>query len=251
MSIAAISSAISKVSKGISTATSGTLFNVKIPSNVGTKALGIDGAEITSLGDAVSAVKNAAQSVVQGLRMVGCIVGTLAHPMSIVNVLNQIGGMAATYAMQFASDIVDAIGQQLRQMVAQILGTAINVVRSILSLLTSIADLVEAIVEIYDKFRELGRNGRSFWLERQECEKMFGMIAACYFNKLIGNKLENFKQKALDKISEVGQDLNQHIAEQLADTNTIANFVQQESFMLNKATAQLRATSNTISNFEI
>lgn len=208
--------------------------------------MGVDGAEITSIGDAVSAIKTAAQSVVQGLRMAGCVVGTLANPSSFLNILNQIGGMLATYAMQFADDIMNAIGQQIRQMVAQIMGTALAVVRSILSLINSIADLVTAIINIFDNFHWAGWNSRSFWLERQQCEQMFGMIAACFFNKLIGNKLEKFKEKAISKINEVGQDINKHIANELADVNTMANFVERESFLMNKATAQLKAVSNVL-----
>lgn len=159
--------------------------------------------------------------------------------------------MAMTYATQFAEDIMSAIGQQIRQMIAQILGTALNVVKSILSLINSIVDLVAAIKDMIDSFRNLAIDFSKLWLERQECEMMFGMIAACFFNKLIGNKLEKFKQKTLNKITEVGQDLNQHVADSLADVNTIANYVERESFMLNKATAQLRATSGAISTFTL
>lgn len=249
MSLKSISASIRKAADTISG--SGTLFNVKVPENTLTSVVGLDGAQITSLGDAVNAVRTAAQNVVQGLRMAGCVVMAFTNASMALNVLNQIGGMAATYALQFAGDIMAAIGQQLMQLLAQILGTVLNVVRAVLSLINAIVSLLAAIKELIDSLLNMGITLKNFWLNQQQCEMMFGMIAACFFNKLLGNKLEKIKQRAIDKITQAGQAANVHLANTLADTNTIANYVEQESFMLNKATAQLRATSNTIDTFSL
>lgn len=243
MSLGAVTSIANKINGVTRDAVNGSLFNVKIPSNNVTQIMGLDGTNISSIGGAVDAVRKAAQTVVQGLRMAGCVVSTLANPKSALNVLNQIGGMLATYAIQFANDVVNAIGAQIKQLIAQSLGTAMGAVSAVFGLLTSIANLVDAIIDIFDNFKDLGFSKRKFWLDQEDCEAMFAMVAACYMNKLFGSKLEKFKQKTLDKITETGQDINQHLADELADVNTVSNYMQRESFMLNKATAQLRAAS--------
>lgn len=80
-------------------------------------------------------------------------------------------------------------------------------------------------------------------LQQENCKDMFASIAACFLNKYLGNYLDDFAEKTVSKIKEMGNQLNEEIYEGLQDVNTFSSFAKQESFLLKKAYIQIKGLS--------
>lgn len=168
-----------------------------------------------------------------------CIGQAITNPMMLLNVLDQIGGNLMATAVDMASKVVNCISGQITGMFNTIAGTVLNVLNSVLSFLNSIENLVDALLQVFNRLRQGGLTSFYKFMSQEDCEFMLAQMAMCMMNKLFGDKLTKLENKVTNAITEKGQKLNQALTNQLADTNSMANFVRHESFMVDKATAQL------------
>jgi len=69
---------------------------------------------------------------------------------------------------------------------------------------------------------------------------MYAAIAGCLLNKFLGPYIEEFTDKVVGKINEVGNNFNNALYEGLQDVNTFSSYANQESFLLKKASLQIK-----------
>jgi hypothetical protein len=77
-------------------------------------------------------------------------------------------------------------------------------------------------------------------IEKEACMDMYAAIAGCLLNKYLGPYLEEFTDKVVGKINEVGNNFNDALYDSLSDVNTFTSYANQESFLLKKASIQLK-----------
>lgn len=198
--------------------------------------------------DIATDVADVAGDLTQMAKMAYCIGQAITNPSMMLGILDQIGGMLFATAFDIADRILSAMKGQIDQMLSQITGTALNVIKTAFGFLNAVVDFGEAIANLIDTIANLSFGNLDFKVSQEECEFMFAAIAACMLNQLFGSKLKEFENEVIGKINEVGSDINGKITESLASTNATANFVQQQTFMMNKATAQINGINSIISN---
>ena len=69
---------------------------------------------------------------------------------------------------------------------------------------------------------------------------MYAAIAGCLLNKYLGTYLEDLTSKIVGKINEVGNNFNDALYDSLSDVNTFTSYTKQESFLLKKASIQIK-----------
>lgn len=241
MGLKEVNSKLSKIVKLTESAVTGHIGNVKIPKVIIGSSLGIEAEEVTTIEGLLSSVKQSAQNLIQITKQIACLKYLGTDPGHVAaSLLGGMAGSIANVASTLAMQIVTAFSTQISIAIDQILGTATGVITTIANLLVAIKNLAQAISAIPDKFRELGNFNVNWLMSREECEAMFANIAACYMMKFLNKtKLFDTVNKITNKINEYGSEMNEEIANELNDVNVMNNYIQKESFMLNKASIQM------------
>jgi hypothetical protein len=192
-------------------------------------------------------VADALGDVTQLAKMAYCIGQAFTNPGMVLGVLDNLAGNLLGVAMDMADRILASMQGQINQAIGQITGTAINAINAAFGFLNAVVDFAEATINLLESIAKLGSGNLEFKVSQEECEFMFAAMAGCMLNQLLGDKLRNFENKITDKITEVGSDINSKIADNLASTNAVSNYVSHQSFLMNKATAQINGINNLIS----
>lgn len=77
-------------------------------------------------------------------------------------------------------------------------------------------------------------------LNKNECIELYSSIAACLLNKFLGPFVDKFTEKVVGGINDVGEEFNNMLFEELQDVNTLSSYINQEAFLLEKASLQMR-----------
>lgn len=219
---------------------SGGLFNLKVPgTSIGNLLPITKETEVTSLGDLTNSLTDTIGNLNQIAHMVYCL-GQVANPDSMLRILDNITNSLMAVAFEMAERLASVIEGQILGMLGTVVGTALNLINSILDFLTQIVKLYENLLAIWDNIKNRAKGNWDDFMSQTECEYMFSYIASCLLNKLFGDKLAEFERKVTSKITEKGQSINKALANELADVNSLGNFVQHESFMMKKANEQLK-----------
>lgn len=192
-------------------------------------------------------IADALGDIAQITNMAYCIGKLITSPGMFLNVLDSIGGMLFSTAFDIADRILGAMQGQINQMLAQITGTAINAINAAFGFLNAVVDFAEAIINLIDSIAKLGTGNLEYKMSQEDCEFLFAAIAGCMLNQLFGNKLKEFENSIIGEINEVGQEMNSNLSDKLASTNAVSNYVQHQSFLMNKATTQINGINNIIS----
>lgn len=165
--------------------------------------------------------------------MTYCVGKAITNPGMLLNSLDMLGNNMLAAALDMAKRIVELGWGQIRQALGQISGLVQNLLSSVLRLLKALENLLNSIrLESYEDFY--------IWMSDEECEYMFASIAACMLNKFFGAKLQKLEQKISDKIIETGTSLNDALCEELADVNSMSAHIDRQTYMMEKATRQLK-----------
>lgn len=140
-------------------------------------------------------------------------------------------------------EIYDAISYQISNAVNQVVGSILAVVDALGSLVSSIVSLWEAIVDTVSSWADWSNLKLELELQQENCKDMFASIAACLLNKFLGSYLDEFTEKVVGKINEVGSDFNDKLYDELQDANAFASYAKQEAFLLKKASIQIKGLS--------
>lgn len=217
----------------------GGLFNLNIPGVSIKNVTLLESSESRTLGELATNLTKTIGDIAQLAHTAYCALEVINHPQMLLNVLDRIGGQLVAVAMDMASRILNVLEGQIDQFIGHLFGTAINVISSVLSFLNSLLNLAEALINIYNSLKNLANKSFDNFMTQEQCEFMMAQMAMCMLNRMFGDKLKKFEDKITGKIIETGSSINKKLVDELASTNDIANFMKQESFMIDKASNQL------------
>ena len=205
---------------------------------------------ISIVGTASSFATDAADAlgdITQLAKMAYCIGQAFTNPGMVLGVLDNLANNLMGVALDMADRILASMQGQINQAIGQITGTAINAINAAFGFLNAVVDFAETTINLLESIAKLGSGNLEFKVSQEECEFMFAAMAGCMLNQLLGDKLRNFENKITGKITEIGSDINGKIADELASTNAVSNYVSHQSFLMNKATTQINGINNLIS----
>lgn len=238
-----MSSALSALTRAITGKGKGFL-DIKLPSFGNDFSLGTS--NVASLGELATSITSSASNLIKATNMVYCAGQMLTNPGMLLNVLDMVGNNLLAAAVDMADRLFAVCKGQITQALSQITGSIQGLVDNALGFLGSIVDLCEAIDDLLDSLKNIGLNDYEMFMSKEDCEYMFASLAACMLNKMLGSKLQKLEQKIAGKITEVGQDLNSAIANELTDVNTMSSYLERERFMMEKATKQIKGVDSLL-----
>ena len=163
------------------------------------------------------------------------------------NMLNRWGGLmanaitgAAGVLMDMYKQIADAVAAQVGMAVSQIVGMITNIVNAFSNMISSIILLAKGIYEMFKNWSDWADWIWEVEIEAENCKDMLSAIGACYLNKFLGPYIEQFTDKIVGAINEAGNNLNELLFDQFQDVNMLASYVNQEAFLLQKASLQIK-----------
>lgn len=222
------------------------LFNLSIPSVTLDNIVSVEKDQVSSLSQLYSSVVDSVQNLNQLAHTAYCIGMVITDPAMLLNVLNQIAGSVAAVAYDMAQRIASLIENQILAAFGQIAGTILHVVTSVLNFLQALLNIYNAIKRIIENLSKLSLDNLDDFMSKEQCEMMLAMMGACLLNKLFGDKLNEFESKVTKAINDTGNKINDAISKELTDVNNMATYVDHEAFLMNKATEQLNLfTANT------
>lgn len=218
----------------------GSMFNINIPSvSLGGIIPVVEGTNGGGLSDLANSVTKTMENLNRLGNMAYCLGEMILHPDMMLGVLDNIASSMLAVATEIAGRLVDCVMGQVLQAFGTVVGSITNLLNSILDFMNAVLKLFATINNLIESLFKDGKKKHRTFLNREDCTYMFANMAKCMLNKLIGDKLQKFEDKAISKITEVGQDINTSLAEGFQDVNDLGNFVSHESFLMNKASNQL------------
>lgn len=192
-----------------------------------------------SLGSLANDIAGSAGRLNQLVHTAYCIGQALTNPAMLLNILDQIAGNLVATAVDMAGRIFTCIEGQIKGAIGKVTNAISNIINSVLDFLNAIENLLRQIEQILENLLKMGEETWYKFLSQEDCEFLLSMIAQCLLNKLFGSELESFERKVTNKVNQVGWNTNQAITDELASTKNLTNFLNKETFMVNKAAEQL------------
>lgn len=188
---------------------------------------------LDTIWSAAKGVIASSEKLSQIVNMGYCMGRAIMNPGMLLNALDMLGNNVMAAAIDMAKRIVALGWGQISQALSQITGLVYNLLSSALRLLKALEGLLNSIrLESFKEYND--------WLSDEECEYMFASMAACMLNKFFGAKLQKLEQKISNKIIDVGTSLNDTLCEELADVNSMSAHMDRQTFMMEKATRQIK-----------
>lgn len=260
------SSTSSSASSGVSSATNkiNKLANAISGSNAATFNFDIPGMGLmktegetdpwVSLGAMAVNIAISATNVTQAIRSAYCVGQALSDPSMLLNIASGMASAAGAIAVDIAERCVKLVKQQIQQALSQINGVfsaftdnVMGYIDGVRDFINSVGNLVKALDSFIDNFKINVDVETEEFMNKEACEFMFAMMAACLISNLLGNKLQEIEQKVTSKITNAGADLNEALADSLSGVSEVSGFVEREKFMLEKATKQVNGLHNLVS----
>jgi hypothetical protein len=107
------------------------------------------------------------------------------------------------------NQIWDAVATQIAAAAGMIIGTALNLIKSLQSLITSALLLLDSIVTFFTSLKDWAKLRFQLAMEESECANFMSAIAACLLNKYLGPYLDEFTDSIVGKINEFGNNFNE------------------------------------------
>lgn len=238
-----LSSAMSKIvgfTNDLVGLTSASSTHANIPSSSFTRIMGIEGdLSFGSLSDIKNSIGEIKEGIAQTASIVYCAY-TLATSKQGLAFLDQLVTGVAGVIGAITDQIIDAIAVQISNAAQQVIGCVTSVIDALQNLVASVLILAEAIVDMAQSWTHWADLKIELEIEEENCKDMFSSIAACLLNKYLGPYIEEFTDKIVGKINEVGNNFNNALYEGLQDANTFASYANQEAFLLKKASIQMK-----------
>lgn len=160
---------------------------------------------------------------------------------SYLGMLGDLAGNIVGAALDIANRIMKCVG-------STIIGAINRIMGSIFGIMDAIENFVYAIDALFDKLLiaignlvERGINALRKFLEQEDCEHVLAEMSQCAVSKMLHtSKLEQKANKLIGKMYQTGASIHDAITEEIAsDTDSLANWIDKQSFMANKAAYQL------------
>lgn len=215
------------------------IYNLNFPQSSIDYVTSIESNPVSSLEDLAIATIQRAASMNSMVHTAYCIGRAITDPSMLLGVLDQMAGNLAATAIDMANRIVNCIGGQIQGAISRISGSVIYFINSVIDFLNAIDALIEQLSNIINNLLSTAKSNYERFAAQDDCEFFLASIAQCLMNKMLGSKLQNFEQKVTYKILQEGSNFNDAVSSELASVDSLSNFIQKETFMANKATAQL------------
>lgn len=230
----------SYTNKLLNNITSGSQLGTNIPTNSVMRALGVDGPlSLGSVQDISNTIKELHQGISNAATMAYCAYNLFTIDGGL-EFLDRLAMGVSGAITSILDQVIDAVATQISMAAQQVIG-------AFTSLLGALANLVQSVILIADVLIDLWNNWTDWsnWvfqlnIEKEACMDMYAAIAGCLLNKYLGPYLEDFTDKVVGKINEVGNNFNDALYDSLSDVNTFSSYANQEAFLLKKASIQLR-----------
>lgn len=240
MSLASSMKKVTSFTRKLGNITSGSQLGTNIPTNSVMRALGVDEPlELDSPEDIANTIRELKEGVANAATLAYCAYNLFTTKQG----LEFLDRLALGFEQAIASildQVIDAIATQISMAAQQVIG-------AFTSLLDALANLVQSVILIADSLIYLWNNWTDWsnWrfqmnIEKEACVDMYASIAGCLLNKYLGPYLEDFTDKVVGKINEVGNNFNEALYDSLSDVNTFSSYANQEAFLLRKASIQLK-----------
>lgn len=276
-SISKITNFIGGAATKVTALTKGSATGTNIPTNSVMRALGMgDSLGFGSLSEIKNSIESVVGGVVTGVNMIKCaydlfsIDDAIAFLDNMANTfVNGVVGAAVgvvNTAINAATAVVDqvvgAVVGQVTAAISQVLGAIHGVLDAIQNMINSILLIADALKDLWDSWTNWADWKWSLDIESQSCEDMFTSIAGCLMNQFLGSKFDkllgkvtgkisgfgdkigdsitDFGDKITGKVNKLGNAVNSSIYEELSDVNAFSSYANQESFLLKKASLQIR-----------
>lgn len=214
------------------------LLNVTVPGSALNKIFGFEEEEgEQTIGELVSQVTNLGGDIMTGANLVRC--AFIMDRSDWGDFLGQMGMGVAGVITSIVDVIFEAVAIQIGNAVQQVVGMITSIVSALHNLWTSIELLWQSLVDLWNSFDVDIISDIDFELHEKNCKDMYAAIAGCLLNKFLGPYLNDFKEKALSSINNVGNKFNDILYEELSDAHTFAAYANQEAFLLKKAQIQI------------
>ena len=201
--------------------------------------LGVDNAlEFGSLQETKTSIQQIKGAIAQGANMVNCA-WTLMTTSQGLDFLSQIATGALGAISSVIDQIWDAVAVQIHAAINQVVGTFLNLVQAFQSLITSVLLLADAIVNFFSSLSQFADMTFKLKLEQKQCADFYASIAACLLNKYLGPYLDEFTNKVISQVNDLGGQFNALLYQELQDVNTFSSYAKQEAFLLKKASLQI------------
>lgn len=214
------------------------LINIKIPGDKVSELLGFEEGEgIHSVADLKDAVTDAGALVATGANIIKC--GLSMGTSEWGNFLGQMAMGVTSVIAALTDQIIEIVALQINMAINQVVGVITNIISALHNLWNSMEMIWRSLQNLWDSWIEDIEFNLQLELDEKNCKDMFAAIAGCLLNKFLGPYIDEFKEKTIDAINEVGKDFNDMLYEELSDANTFAAYANHEAFLLKKASLQI------------
>lgn len=240
MSLTSAMSSMVKYTNQIVGFTSASSTHANISTNSFMRVMGIEeDLSFGSISDIRESISELNQGIATAATLAYCAY-TLATSKQGLDFLDQMVQGAAGVIADIADQIIDAVAHQVAMAARQIVGTVLNIVDAFQNLISSVMLLADITKDMIKSWTDWSNIRIDLDIDEENCKDIYAAIAGCMLNKLLGPYIEEFTSKIVGKINEVGNNFNDVLYENLQDANVMASFARQESFLLNKASLQIR-----------
>lgn len=205
-----------------------------------------EAADVGSFSYLTRAVNEAVNGLKRLVHNAYCIGQAITNPAMLLKMLEQIASNLMAVAMDMANRVLSIIEGQIQAVFNKIAGAINNIVSKILKVVDSVLAFMQAILGLFDMFNQIYNNLKNLsfkiildFAAQEDCEFTLARMSRCFVNKLLGTKLEKLASKIISRLLKNGLNLNEAIISELVSASDISNFVRYETFMANKAQAQL------------
>ena len=220
--------------------TSGSQSGTNLPTNAVTRALGL-GEElgIGSLEEIKDTILQISSGIKKGYTMVNCAIDLFSIDAGLEFLYKLARGLDNAI-QEVIDEFFDAVATQVSLAAQQVIGAITSFIDAIANLINSVLLIAEALKELWDSWTTWSDWHFDWEYNKDACVEMYSSIAACLLNKLLGPYLDKFTEKVTGKINEIGNDFNNKLYDELQDVNTFSSYANQESFLLKKASIQMK-----------
>lgn len=240
MSLASSMGKVTSFTNKLFNITSGSQLGTNIPTNSVMSALGVDGP--LGLGSAED-IANTVKELKEGIANTATLAYCAWNLWSIEGGLGFLERLALGMDSAIASildQVIDAIATQISMAAQQVIGAFTSLVDALANLVQSVLLIADSLVDLWNSWTDWSNWKFQMNLEKEACLDMYASIAGCLLNKYLGSYLEEFTEKVVGKINEVGNNFNDALYDSLSDVNTFSSYANQEAFLLKKASIQIK-----------
>lgn len=219
--------------------TRGSQLGTNIPSTSITRALGIDGDSVGSIESLTNTIRDLKDGITNAATLSYCAYNLASIDQGLAFIEKLALGLDSAIE-SILDQIIDSIATQISNAAQQLIGAFVSLVDALANLVSSVLLIADSLVDLWNNWSDWS-NWKFQWnLEKEACLDMYSSIAGCLLNKFLGSYLDDFTDKVVGKINEVGNNFNNALYDSLQDVNTFSSYANQEAFLLKKASIQIK-----------